>query len=75
MEHIAFELKMDPLDVRMKNLLQTGDTILFSGKIFEEENRVPGIVDEMKISADYEDWKKFITNFNIVSYYIAHSEM
>ena len=54
MEHIAFELKMDPLDVRMKNLLQTGDTILFSGKIFEEENRIPGIVDEMKISSDYD---------------------
>jgi len=67
MEHIAHEMKMDPLDVRMKNLIQDGDAMFFfGGQKFEGKNLIPDMLEDMKNTADYEDRKKFVQNYNKV---------
>jgi xanthine dehydrogenase molybdopterin-binding subunit B len=67
MEHIAFYLDKDPLEVKMVNLIKTGDPIYsVPGFTFDGTNFIPRMVDEIKKSGDYEDRKKFIENFNQV---------
>lgn len=67
MEHIAWTLKKDPLEVRMTNFIQKGDPLIaVPGLKFEEENPLPGMIQEFKQSADYDDRKKFVETFNQV---------
>jgi xanthine dehydrogenase molybdopterin-binding subunit B len=67
MEHIAFTLKKDPLEVRMVNFIKNGDSIFAVPSLkLKEENPLPKIIEDLKMSADYNDRVKFIDNFNKV---------
>lgn len=67
-EHIAFYLEKDPLDVRLVNQIKTGDPIYsVPGATFNEENLIPEMIEEIKKSGDYEDRKKFVETFNQVT--------
>lgn len=67
MEHIAFNLKKDPLAVRMANAIKTGDTILAAEEQkFAGENLIPRMIEELKISGSIEKRQKFIDDFNSV---------
>lgn len=67
MEHIAFVVKKNPLDVRMANFVKDGDPIFgIPGLKFEGENPLPKIIQDLKTSADYDDRVKFVENFNEV---------
>jgi len=48
MEHIAVQLQIDPLELRVKNFLQNGDKLFFDGPgaTFQGENPLPEIVDK-----------------------------
>jgi len=76
MEHIAAHLKKDPLEVRINNLLKPGDPMLrkyplthpkskIKEKIFEGENTLVKMIADIKISGQYEDRKKSVTDFNM----------
>ncbi|XP_035702304.1 xanthine dehydrogenase/oxidase isoform X3 [Folsomia candida] len=67
MEHIAFYLKKDSLDVRKLNFIEKGDHFLptfFGGGNFEEDNQIPRLIEEIKKSGDYENRKQFVETFN-----------
>lgn len=55
MDHIAYELNKDPIQVRLANVKSGNDTMA-------------QIVTEMKSIADYEERKKAVEDFNSVSY-------
>ncbi|CAL8070104.1 unnamed protein product [Orchesella dallaii] len=67
MDHIGNYLKKDPLEIRMKNLLNTGDALLFGHgppATYQRENMIPKIVEQMKSTADYEARNEYISLFN-----------
>lgn len=66
MDHIANFLKKDPIEVRQANLLCTGDALLFGSPIYERNNLIPQMIEQMKKGADYETRKAFIETFNKV---------
>lgn len=66
MEHIAHELKRDSLEVRLSNFLKTGDSVFPGGEIFDIENLCTRILDEIRVSADFEARKKEVEAFNQV---------
>lgn len=67
MEHIAFQLKKDPVAVRLANAIKPGDTIVAAEeKKFNGENLIPRMLEELKVSGSIEERKKFIENFNNV---------
>jgi len=73
MEHIAHELGKDPVEIRMKNLIQPGDSLIGApGAKFEGENLIPKIFDEIKSSGDYDARRKFIDSFNQVRVHFAN---
>ncbi|XP_049801265.1 uncharacterized protein LOC126236198 isoform X3 [Schistocerca nitens] len=51
MEHIANDLKMDPLEIRLANLRKDDDTLV-------------GIINDLKSSAQYDERKKAAETFN-----------
>jgi len=55
MEHIAADAKLDPLEVRMANL-------------HSNDNAIPELVADVKKSADYENRKAKVNQFNAVSW-------
>lgn len=67
MEHIAHFLKKDPLEVRLVNLLETGDSLLsmFGPMTFDRVNRIPEMLEMMKEKADYEKRKEFVEKWNL----------
>jgi len=68
MEHIAWAIKKDPLEVRMTNFIQPGDPLIaIPGAKFEGENPLPNMITELKTSADYDARKKFVETFNQVT--------
>lgn len=70
MEHIAWTLKKDPLEVRIANFIQKGDPMLgVPGAKFEEENPLPAMLADLKASAEYDDRKRFVETFNQVTLY------
>ncbi|ODM92327.1 Abscisic-aldehyde oxidase [Orchesella cincta] len=74
MEHVAWKLKMDPLEVRIANFIQPGDPLIaVPGAKFEGENPLPKIIEDLKASADYDDRKKFVDTFNQVAQVVAHT--
>ncbi|PZC82143.1 hypothetical protein B5X24_HaOG210951 [Helicoverpa armigera] len=52
MERIAFSLKLDPIEVRLLNMVGT------------ENNPIPELINQLKIDAKYDDRKKEIEEFN-----------
>jgi len=69
MEHIAFELKKDPIQVRVANMIQDGDPIIAgSGPEvpMTGENLMPRMIQEMNQSGDIEARRKAIDAFNKV---------
>lgn len=54
MEHIAKVVQKDPIEVRIKNLKQDDCTIL-------------NMIEDLKVSAEYEDRKQNAEEFNKVS--------
>ncbi|CAG7822112.1 unnamed protein product [Allacma fusca] len=75
MDHIAFVLKKDPLEIRMTNLLKEGDALYpDTSNKFEGENMIPRMLEELKATADIEDRQKFIDSFNNVIYVFHATE-
>ncbi len=69
MEHIAFELKLDPIAVRLANMISSGDKLIPAFGIegvMSGDNLLPRMLDEIKISGELETRQKFITEFNKV---------
>jgi xanthine dehydrogenase molybdopterin-binding subunit B len=69
MEHIAHVLKKDPLEVRMANMMKSGDALLADPEYFQAENPLPQIIQDLQNSANYKDRKRFADNFNEVKPY------
>ena len=60
MEHLATAIGMDPLEFRMKNMIETS---------LGEPNPLPGsIIPLLMNSSDYEARKKKVDEFNAVSF-------
>jgi xanthine dehydrogenase/oxidase len=74
MEHVAFTLKKDPVEVRKVNLMQEGDYLVhlaFPGQHapndkFAEKNLIPELVQEMETSGELKERKVAIEKFNKV---------
>ena len=66
MERIAFEMNLDPVDFRMRNLLKKGDRLIKAYGNLAEENPIPKMVHQLKKSANYEERKKNVEAFNQV---------
>ncbi|CAG7720323.1 unnamed protein product [Allacma fusca] len=70
MEHIADVLKKDALEIRQANFLKPGDPLLpchgkqHEGDVFEGVNLIPTIIEELKRTANYEERKRFVEDFN-----------
>ncbi|OXA54699.1 Xanthine dehydrogenase [Folsomia candida] len=59
------EGKYDPAEVRATNFIKAGDPLVgLPGQTFQGENPLSKIIDDLKTSADYDDRKKFVENFN-----------
>jgi xanthine dehydrogenase molybdopterin-binding subunit B len=54
MEHIAKVVQKDPVDVRLKNLKK-------------DDSNIQTMVEDLKITADLEERKRYIEEFNKVS--------
>lgn len=68
MEHLAAAIQMDPLELRMKNMLRVGDELL-DGSVFAEEaakeaNPLPTLIDQLKHSAKYDERMTAVAQFN-----------
>jgi xanthine dehydrogenase molybdopterin-binding subunit B len=55
MEHIAGSLNLDPLAVRMTNMDMN-------------DNPLPEMIEDLKIKAQYDDRRRIVNEFNVVSY-------
>lgn len=69
-EHIADSLKMDSLSVRLANMLEKGDPLLFSfgpPMTYERENMIPEMIANMKTVSDYDARQSAIEKFNSVT--------
>jgi len=67
MEHIAFTLKKDPLEVRQVNFIRKGDPFIgVPGAKLPLDNLLPGMIAELKVNGDYDSRKKFVEVFNQV---------
>ncbi|XP_021954654.1 xanthine dehydrogenase [Folsomia candida] len=67
MEHIAFQLKLDPLEVRLANMITSGDKLISTCEVegtMEGDNLIPRMLEEIKTSGSMEERKKFIADFN-----------
>ena len=67
MERLAFEMNLDPVDFRMRNLLKKGDRLIKAYGTLAEENPIPKMVHQLKQSADYLERKQRVDTFNKVS--------
>lgn len=67
MEHVAFSLNMDPLEVRVANFIGDGDAVFgIPGVKFSGENPLPKMIKDLKTSCAYDERKPFVDNFNKV---------
>ncbi|XP_035713400.1 xanthine dehydrogenase/oxidase isoform X1 [Folsomia candida] len=65
MEHIASAVNLDPLQVRMNNLISNGDAIFgIPGLKFKGENPVQKMIQDLKTSSAFDERKPFVDNFN-----------
>lgn len=65
MEHLAFEVGADPLEFRLNNMLQPGDSMLENGP-FVGPNQIPNIVESLKAKANFDDRMQQLQTFNLV---------
>ena len=66
MEHAAAELKVDPLEIKMTNLMTTGSPVLPPPAILETVNPILTMIDQLKASSNYEKRKDYAQTFNQV---------
>jgi len=66
MDHIAARLNIDPIELRLKNFLKEGDKLV-TGKVFEQQNPLPTMIEKIKKSSNYDERKKNVEEFNNVS--------
>jgi len=64
MEHAAAEIGMKSLDLRMKNLMETGDPIMPPPLTLPDNNPIAGLVEEIQASSDYASRVAAIQDFN-----------
>ena len=57
LEHLAHDLGMDPLEIRLKNMLKEQE-------LTHESNILPTIVDHIKASSQYEERLQAVADFN-----------
>jgi len=74
MDHIAHTLNKDPLVVRQVNFLERGDQLMgMEGEqTFEFDNIMPLLVEEMKISGEYEQRRAAINKYNTVRSHVSN---
>jgi len=66
MDHIAHTLKKDPVEVRLTNMLKTGDIMFPFEEPLERANYCFRIIDEIKVSSDFEARRASVEKFNKV---------
>jgi xanthine dehydrogenase large subunit len=71
MEHIAFELKKDPMEVRMANMITEGDLMIspFGPETpMSQVNLMPQMLKELDASANLQARRQNIQDFNKVTH-------
>jgi xanthine dehydrogenase large subunit len=61
---IAWNLKLDPLDVRKANLYGSGHDVTPYGQTVEDHDMAPRLIDELERSSNYRARRKEIAEFN-----------
>jgi xanthine dehydrogenase large subunit len=61
---IAWNLKLDPLDVRKANLYGSGRDVTPYGQTVEDHDMAPRLIDELERSSNYRARRKEIAEFN-----------
>ncbi|CAL8110877.1 unnamed protein product [Orchesella dallaii] len=65
MEHIAFILKKDPLEIRQVNFIRKGDPFIgVPGAKLPLDNLLPKMIKELMETSNYLSRKKYVENFN-----------
>lgn len=65
MEHIAYTVKKDPLEVRQVNFMKKGDPLIgVPGAKLPTENFIPKMLKEILESSDFQRRKQFVETFN-----------
>lgn len=71
MEHIAFAVKKDPLEVRQVNFIRKGDPFIgVPGAKLDTENFIPSMLKELMESSEYIQRKQSVESFNKVVHII-----
>ena len=65
MDHLANQLGMDPIELRLKNLLKDGDQLV-TGKVFKGENPIRTMIEKLKATSGYDERQSAIQEFNRV---------
>lgn len=68
LEHVANFLGKDPLQVRQINFFKPGDSTVYN-HVFNNDFDIEAIVNELKISSDFESRKQQVAEFNRVNKY------
>jgi xanthine dehydrogenase large subunit len=63
LERIAYTLKLDPYDVRVKNIYHKGDIAPYGEEILDAEH-IGEIFDKLRKESKWDDRKKYIAGFN-----------
>ncbi|CAL8110873.1 unnamed protein product [Orchesella dallaii] len=67
MEHIAYTVQKDPLEVRQLNLIHKGDPFIgVPGAKLPLDNFLPGMIIDLKTNADLDARRKYVNVFNEV---------
>ena len=64
-EHLATVQGLDPIELRLKNMLKPGDKLI-SGDVFEGPNFLPEIINHLLEKADFRKRQQEIIDFNKV---------
>ena len=64
MEHLAFEIGMDPLEFRMKNMISEGERLFTKPFKLLEPNPLPDIIGILKSTANYDQRLQQVADFN-----------
>ncbi len=70
-DEIAWALKIDPLDVRKRNLYREGRDVTPYGMAVDD-NVLPGLVDRCEVTSDYRRRRRQIRAFNEISPTLKH---
>ena len=66
MDHIATVQGLDKLEFRMNNFIADGDDVTYGG-VFTGVNPLPEMINQLKLSSDYDARQQEIATFNAVS--------